>query len=71
MFISRLTGEYATQNLRKTYSSLVYGHGDILWTYQEAKIKMMILDWLCRVNWLAMASRKHDERDQRINNSLP
>ena len=38
--ISRLTGKRATQNVKKT---LAYGHADILWTYQEAKIKMMIL----------------------------
>ena len=35
-----LTGKRATQNVKKT---LVYGHVDILSTYQEAKIKMMIL----------------------------
>ena len=29
---------------------LVYGNVDILWTYQEAKIKIMILAWLCRFN---------------------
>ena len=31
---------------------LVYGHVDILWTYQGAKIKMMSLAWLCRYNVL-------------------
>ena len=37
---------------KKTYAILVYGHVDILWTYQGAKIKntdfLMILAWLCR-----------------------
>ena len=40
VLISRLTGKRATQNVKKT---LAYGHVDILLTYQEAKIKMMIL----------------------------
>ena len=41
VIISLLTGECATQNL--TNAVLVYGHVDILWTYQGARIKMMIL----------------------------
>ena len=40
VLISRLAGKRATQIVKKT---LAYGHVDILWTYQEAKIKMMIL----------------------------
>ena len=37
-----------TQYKKKISAILVYGHVDILWTYQGAKIKMMILTWLCR-----------------------
>ena len=33
---------------KKKNAILVYWHVDILWTYQRAKIKMMILAWLCR-----------------------
>ena len=40
VLISRLTGKRATQNVK---TALAYGHVDILWTNQEAKIKMMIL----------------------------
>ena len=34
VIISRLTGKRATQNLKKTYEILVYGHVGISWTYQ-------------------------------------
>ena len=33
VLISRLTGECATQNLKKTNTILVYVHVHILWTY--------------------------------------
>ena len=37
--IPLLTDKFTTQNLSNTYAFLVYGHVDILWTYQGAKIK--------------------------------
>ena len=42
VLISCLTGKCATQNL-KTYAILVYGHVDILWTYQRAKIEKNVI----------------------------
>ena len=44
----------AQHNILKTYAILVYGHVDILWTYQGAKIKILIFFMisasLCRFN---------------------
>ena len=37
VLISRLAGKRTTQNL-KTYAILVYGHVDILWTYERKYI---------------------------------
>ena len=42
VLISRLTAKCATQKLKRTYATLVYGHVDILWKYQGAKIKILI-----------------------------
>ena len=51
LLIYLLTGKFMrnTKNTNK-YAILVYGHVDILWTYQGDKIKMMLLAWLCRFN---------------------
>ena len=33
--------------LKTTYAVLVYGHVDVLWPDEGAKIKMIILLWIC------------------------
>ena len=47
VLITHLTGKRATQNLKKNIRIiLVYGHTDIVWTYNEPK--KMILNLICR-----------------------
>ena len=43
LFIAYLVNAQHTNYLKKTVVVLIYGHVDILWTYQGAKINMMIL----------------------------
>ena len=45
-------------------SAIVYGPVDIFWAYQGAKIKIIILAWLCRFNiGYITGNYLHEERE--------